>query len=144
MQVGAAFAGTAIENSMLGAAHAAANPLTAQHGIVHGEAVGLMLPAVVRFNAQDSGARAAYHDLARTAGLSDSGEPSVSAEILARHLRQLLADVGLKTSLEALGIPRARIPELAAAAAQQWTGNFNPRPVAAADFERLYSAVYSA
>ena len=55
MQLGAAFAGTAIENSMLGAAHAAANPLTAQYGIVHGQAVGLMLPAVMRFNARASG-----------------------------------------------------------------------------------------
>ncbi len=51
MQLGAAFAGMAIENSMLGAAHAAANPLTARFGLVHGTAVGLMLPHVVRFNA---------------------------------------------------------------------------------------------
>src|SRR5207244_6805633 len=50
MQLGAAFAGTAIENSMLGAAHAAANPLTARYGVVHGQAVGLMLPAIVAFN----------------------------------------------------------------------------------------------
>src|SRR5260221_2927754 len=33
MLLGAAFAGTAIENSMLGAAHSAANPLTARYGI---------------------------------------------------------------------------------------------------------------
>ena len=52
MQLGAAFAGTAIENSMLGAAHSAANPLTAHYGIVHGQAVGLMLPAVIAFNAR--------------------------------------------------------------------------------------------
>ena len=52
MQLGAAFAGTAIENSMLGAAHSAANPLTAHYGIVHGQAVGLMLPHVMRFNAE--------------------------------------------------------------------------------------------
>ena len=51
--LGAALAGMAIENSMLGAAHAAANPLTARYGVIHGHAVGLMLPAVVRFNAQD-------------------------------------------------------------------------------------------
>ena len=50
--LGAALAGMAIENSMLGAAHAAANPLTARLGLVHGHAVGLMLPAVVRFNAR--------------------------------------------------------------------------------------------
>src|SRR5438445_3607126 len=50
MLLGAAFAGMAIETSMLGAAHAAANPLTAYCGLVHGKAVGLMLPAVIRFN----------------------------------------------------------------------------------------------
>ena len=54
MQLGAAFAGTAIENSMLGAAHSAANPLTAHYGIAHGQAVGLMLPAVIAFNARDN------------------------------------------------------------------------------------------
>ena len=50
MLLGAAFAGTAIENSMLGAAHSCANPLTARFDVVHGEAVGVMLPHVVRFN----------------------------------------------------------------------------------------------
>jgi alcohol dehydrogenase len=40
MLLGAAWAGTAIENSMLGAAHAAANPLTAHFGVTHGHAVG--------------------------------------------------------------------------------------------------------
>src|SRR5262249_50705683 len=64
MLLGAALAGTAIENSMLGAAHAAANPLTAHYGIVHGEAVGIMLPAVVRFNARDPAVRLAYAELA--------------------------------------------------------------------------------
>src|SRR5208283_609997 len=43
MLLGAALAGLAIENSMLGAAHAAANPLTARYSVVHGQAVGLML-----------------------------------------------------------------------------------------------------
>src|SRR5205085_2668905 len=59
MLLGAAFGGVAIENSMLGAVHAAANPLTARHGIVHGQAVGIMLPHVVRFNSADPAIRAA-------------------------------------------------------------------------------------
>ena len=50
MQLGACFAGMAIETSMLGAAHATANPLTAHHDITHGQAVGIMLPAVIRMN----------------------------------------------------------------------------------------------
>ena len=45
--LGASHAGAAIERSMLGAAHSMANPLTAQLGIVHGTAVGLVLPAVM-------------------------------------------------------------------------------------------------
>src|SRR5581483_3029469 len=50
MQLGAHFAGVAIENSMLGASHACANPLTAHYGLTHGIAVGVMLPHVVRWN----------------------------------------------------------------------------------------------
>ncbi len=52
MQLGAAYAGVAIENSMLGASHALANPLTATYGTAHGQAVGMMLPHVVRFNGE--------------------------------------------------------------------------------------------
>ena len=57
-------AGSAIENSMLGAAHSAANPLTARYGMVHGLAVGIMLPAVMRFNAGEASAHAGYLELA--------------------------------------------------------------------------------
>src|SRR5205814_650484 len=64
MLLGAALAGTAIENSMLGAVHAAANPLTAHYGVVHGEAVGIMLPHVIRFNAKDTVTKRAYAELA--------------------------------------------------------------------------------
>ena len=55
--LGAHLAGAAIETSMLGAAHACSNPLTAKHGVQHGHAVGLMLPAVIRWNAETDGER---------------------------------------------------------------------------------------
>ena len=41
----------------------------------------------------------------------------------------------------ALGIAAPDVPSLAAAAATQWTGGFNPRPVAVADLADLYEAV---
>src|SRR5215510_3449504 len=50
MQLGAFYAGLAIENSMLGATHACANPLTARYGTTHGEAIAMLLPTVVRWN----------------------------------------------------------------------------------------------
>ena len=67
MQAGAALAGAAIENSMLGAAHACANPLTARYGVTHGFAVALMLPHVIRFNAQQ--VEAEYNELCDLAEL---------------------------------------------------------------------------
>ena len=68
MLLGAALAGLAIENSMLGAAHAAANPLTAHFHIVHGQAVGMMLPAVIRFNAADAETARVYEELCAGTG----------------------------------------------------------------------------
>lgn len=134
MQLGAAFAGTAIENSMLGAAHSAANPLTAKYGIVHGQAVGLMLPAVVAFNAQQPDAKARYHELAAEVDLA-------SIEELIGELDTILDVAGMKKNLASYGIKSADFPELAKMAAQQWTATFNPRPIGAEDFERLYEEV---
>ncbi len=142
MLLGAAFAGTAIENSMLGAAHSAANPLTAHHGVVHGAAVGLMLPAVVRFNAADPGARTQYADLARAGGLAGSHRSDTAAcDALESALRELLAVAGLPATLADAGVPSADIDRLAAGAAAQWTAQFNPRTVGEAEFRELYRSV---
>jgi alcohol dehydrogenase len=141
MLLGAAFAGVAIENSMLGAAHSAANPLTAHYGIVHGQAVGMMLPHVVRFNGQDPAALKAYAELASAAEIacvSDGWEEALDA--LIRHLELLLDSAGMPPSLEACGVKRDLIPTLAREAADQWTAKFNPRKVTAADFEQLFEA----
>ena len=59
---------------------------------------------------------------------------------LAEWLDTLLARAGLPATLSALGITAPAVPRLAAAAAMQWTGGFNPRPVTAADFATLYEA----
>ena len=132
MQLGAAYAGAAIEHSMLGAAHAAANPLTAHFGIVHGHAVGLMLPHVVRFNAVEAHVREIYQRLASEVGLG--------ADDLASPLAGLLELTSMPRTLATCGIDRAALPMLAAEAAKQWTAGFNPRPVLAADFLVLYAA----
>jgi alcohol dehydrogenase len=136
VQLGAAWAGLAIENAMLGAAHALANPLTAAHHVVHGQAVGLVLPHVVRFNAASCGA--AYAELLRDIGID--AKPEAAGDQLASWLSQLVATSGLSTTLSALGITAPDVSTLAAAATTQWTGGFNPRPVTSDDFARLYEA----
>jgi len=139
MLLGAALAGTAIENSMLGAAHSAANPLTAQFGVVHGAAVGLMIPRVIRFNAAVPEVRGLYADLAATAGWTAPGtSPEVAASQLADRFQGWLRLAEIPGTLTAAGVDAAKIPVLAEEASRQWTATFNPRPITAPDFERLY------
>ena len=144
VQLGAAWAGLAIENSMLGAAHALANPLTAVHHIVHGQAVGVMLPHVVRFNGPACGHW--YAELLRDVGIEV--DAAAAADRLAVWLADLVTASGLRTSLGDLGVavPAASgtsataTVDLAALATTQWTGGFNPRPVSTAEFASLYLA----
>jgi alcohol dehydrogenase len=139
MLLGAAMAGTAIENSMLGAAHSAANPLTAHFGIVHGAAVGLMIPQVIRFNAADPEVRGIYADLATTAGWTGPDiSPEAAASVLADRFQGWLQLAEIPETLTAAGVDPAKIPLLAEEASRQWTATFNPRPITAPDFERLY------
>jgi alcohol dehydrogenase len=139
MQLGAHLAGLAIENSMLGACHACANPLTAHYGLTHGVAVGVLLPHVIRFNAPAAGAL--YADLAHEVGLAN-GDLSAAAEGLARRVEALLRAAGLPTTLSACGVSPGIFPVLAEEAAQQWTGRYNPRPVSEADLLYLYETAY--
>lgn len=129
MQLGSAFAGTAIENSMLGIAHSCANPLTAHYGIVHGQAVGAMLPHAIEFNRSDSAAAAIYE------GLCVGGD-------LAQRVRVHLRACGMDLALRELGVDEAAIPRLAEEAAAQWTARFNPVPVDAEALARVYRAAW--
>ena len=126
MQLGAYFAGTAIENSMLGATHACANPLTAHYGTAHGASIAMLLPSVVRWNAPVAAER--YAELLK---LSTENIPTAGGdptERLARRLEELAAAGGLRRTLGESGVPLSDLSMLAEEAAQQWTGQCNPRP----------------
>jgi alcohol dehydrogenase len=134
MQVGAFLAGTAIENSMLGACHACANPLTAHYGLTHGLAIGILLPHVIRFNGP--AVHALYAELADEAGLP-YGDP---AEAMAGRVSELMVAAGLPQTLGETGVASTILPVLAEEASQQWTARFNPRHVQEADLLGLYQA----
>jgi alcohol dehydrogenase len=122
MLLGAHQAGIAIEQSMLGAAHACANPLTAHHGTTHGVAIAVMLPHVVRWNADVVADR--YQALLAASGRDGDRDPG---GCLADRLDALARAADLPRSLRDLGVPRASLDLLAADAATQWTGACNPR-----------------
>jgi len=136
MLLGAHFAGAAIENSMLGATHACANPLSAHYGLTHGLAIGVMLPHVVRYNGASVGEL--YGDLAADARLCDRDHPE-AVENLAVFLTALVEQAGLPTTLQAAGVSAALLPMLADEASQQWTARFNPRVVGMDELQELYT-----
>jgi len=139
MLLGAHFAGAAIENSMLGATHACANPLTATYGITHGVAIGVMLPHVIRFNMPI--AAADYADLLALAGLAPNPGQS-PGEALAHLIAEFVAASRQPERLADCGVERSAIPKLAEQATGQWTGKFNPRPLTQRDFEELYTCAF--
>ena len=132
MQLGACLAGLAIEHSMLGAAHSAANPLTARYGVVHGVAVGLLLPVVVRFNSV-----ACEDDYRELCGASAAGSESLAAR--REEFRSLS---GLPGRLSDCKVNKEDIPLMSLEAAGQWTAQFTPREVTPVGFSEIYRAAY--
>ena len=131
MLFGAYLAGLAIENSMLGAAHACANPLTARYEIIHGVAVALMLPHVIRFNSTVAGDT--YRELYADGDIADR----ITALKQIGNLPDRLRDYPVQYT-----IGTADLSMLAKEAATQWTAQFNPRPLNIRDFMNLYEQIY--
>jgi alcohol dehydrogenase len=140
MQLGAFYAGVAIENSMLGATHACANPLTARYGTAHGAAIAMLLPSVVRWN--ESVAADQYARFLNWSSISGKRNELAPTEALARRLEELAEAGGLRTNLRATGVKQTDLNELASEAAEQWTGTFNPRPFNKAGAIEVYQCVY--
>jgi alcohol dehydrogenase len=129
MQLGAFYAGAAVELSMLGATHACANPITARYGTTHGHAIAILLPHVIRWNGSVAGPL--YLELS-----------GASADGLADRLSALAAEGKLPQTLRDAGASKDDLPALANDAAEQWTGRFNPRPFDAKGALEIYECAY--
>lgn len=125
MLLGSHLAGMAIENSMLGATHACANPLTARYGTTHGVAIALLLRHVVGWN--EPAVHGAYKELHGA---------------LAARLDELAQAAGLPGRLRDAGVAEADFGALSEAASHQWTGRFNPRPLDAAGAREVYECAW--
>jgi len=127
MLLGSHFAGCAIEASMLGASHACANPLTARYGTPHGVALGILVPHVVRWNAE---------------AVAKDYEDFGGADKIVSLIEQARTAAGFPSTLRDLGAKEEDLEELAMLAATQWTGTFNPREMGAAGAMQIYKAAY--
>ena len=141
MQLGAFYAGTAIERSMLGATHACANPLTAKYGTTHGDAIAILLPHVIRWNSTAAGAL--YAELVNaSSSMSASASVPAAADVLAARVFALARAGGLMSTLRDAGAVRRDLKDLAAEAGEQWTGTFNPRPFDADGALEIYTCAF--
>ena len=141
MHLGAFYSGVAVEQSMLGAAHACANPLTARYQMTHGVALAIVLPHVVRWNAVTSDEF--YRQL-----VSDNMDPDAevldtdTGDQLATRLVKIGSACGFPSRLRDSGVVEDDLETLARAAAEQWTGSFNPRPFSAPEALEVYECAY--
>ena len=111
--------------------------MTAHYGITHGLAIGILLPHVIRFNAQT--VPELYCDLIEESGLQN-GHIESAAEVLAERILSLMHLAKLPTKLSACGVSRGILPLLSEEAAQQWTARFNPRPVTEREILSLFES----
>ena len=139
MLLGAHFAGMAIESSMLGAAHACANPLTSRYGITHGVAVGLMLPHVIAFNSHV--VERLYRELLIASGSHILKQDEAGGNLVIQ-IKKLKTAANLPDKLRDCQIDRQDLPQLAKEASSQWTGKFNPRPISETKLLKLYEQAY--
>ena len=63
--------------------------------------------------------------------------------LLIEKIYSILKLAKIPDSLCELGFIPSDIPSLALDASEQWTANFNPRPVSRDDFENIYSNLFS-
>ena len=138
MHLGAFFAGVAIEQSMLGAAHACANPLTARYDLAHGVALAILLPHVVLWNSQAN--EELYRNLVGNS-IQESSDVT-PGDYLAARLVDLGKTGGLPMDLRTTGVQKKDLSNLAESASQQWTGSFNPRPFGVPEALEVYQCAF--
>ncbi len=119
----------------LGAVHALSHPLGGlkQVSLHHGTLNAVLLPAVLRFNEQASGAK--YAEIRRVLGLSADAD-------LAAWVAGLTQRLGLPGSLSQMGVPREVLPAIAEAATQDHSSATNPRQASAADYLAMLEAAF--
>lgn len=100
----------------------------------------MLLPAVVRWN--ELSAENEYAQLLSWSSVAGRNNSLSPTEKLARRLDELAEAGGLRSNLRAAGVKETELPELAADAAGQWTGTFNPRPFDKQGAIEVYQCVY--
>ncbi len=101
MALGQYVTGMAFSNVGLGIAHSMAHTLGAVYDTPHGVACAMMLPIVMEYNQEATGEK--FKDIAQAMGVDTTGmDEAAYRKAAIDAVRQLSADVGIPSKLEAL------------------------------------------
>ncbi|MFC0109238.1 iron-containing alcohol dehydrogenase [Kibdelosporangium aridum] len=132
-------AGMAFSNTILGATHAMSHQVGGMLDAPHGTLNGILLPHVIRFNAEADPAR--FVPLAAAAGLPTESVPAEEVALeFAEWTRQLADSVGVPRGLSALGVTEQHVSSLARTTLSDANMTTNPRDATASDIEALFYA----
>lgn len=132
-------AGLAFTNAILGAAHAMSHQVGGLLDLPHGVINGVLLPHVVRFNAEAD--PAPFATIATCLGIADKRAPELeSALALADRLQDLARQVGVPRRLAELGVRDEDVPVLARNAMADACITTNPRAADEAQLRALFRA----
>jgi alcohol dehydrogenase len=141
MLLGATFAGQAFANSPVAAVHALAYPIGGIYHVPHGLSNALVLPHVLRFNA-DSAAHL-YAELADVVVPGTTGSARDKTQALIEKLERMIAETAIPARLRDVGIEREGLGRMASDAMLQTRLLVNnPRPVSEADALAIYNAAF--
>ena len=142
MSVGQYIAGMGFSNVGLGIVHSMAHPLSAVYDIPHGKACAMLLTAVLKFNAPETGEK--YREIARVMGVADvdAMNQETYRQAAIDVIQKLADDVGIPKSLSEAGVKREDIPFLAESAFNDACTPGNPRHVTVDEIIGIYESIF--
>ncbi|MDR0853310.1 MAG: iron-containing alcohol dehydrogenase [Clostridiales Family XIII bacterium] len=141
-------AGIAFSNALLGIVHSLAHKTGAAFStghVPHGEANAIYLPYVIKYNAKDARAKTRYAEISKFIGGDGDDEDSLLAQLI-NKIEYLNTIFEIPKTLKAFGVKEDEFKEKVSAiainaVADACTGS-NPRPIDAANMEKLLNAIY--
>lgn len=135
-------AGFAFTISFVALAHSMAHTIGHLYGVPHGEACGLVLPKVMRFNVDHATDKLAM--IAQALGVNTFGMDKRDAALAAAdEIEKLMKEVGHPLTLREVGVPEDGLMECALHAMGDAVTLYNARPVnSPEEILELYKQVY--
>jgi lactaldehyde reductase len=136
MMLGAHLAGVSLASVAMGLHHGLCHVLGGTAGVPHGIANSIVLPHVMRFNADAVGRELVQ--VAEAMGIQREGHDAIAmVERAGQRVQEWAAQAQLPQHLRDTGVREEDLPRLAELAAQSRTIRNNPKPIAEAQLAAL-------